>query len=185
MGYAMARGLAQSGAKVVIHGRSQQRVGDAAEGLGKEVPGADIATVIADLTTSEGAEVIIDAVPRVDVLVHNAGTPEPKPFFDISDQDWQRHFQLHVMAAVRLSRQYAQGMMSRGWGRILLNASTTSGFFPGEMVHYGTTKTALLGLSRGLAESLSGTGVTLNAFLPGPTRERSPRPAGPDPVDSS
>ncbi len=77
------------------------------------------------------------------------------------------------MAAVRLSRNYLPAMLAAGWGRILFSASTTGGFRSGEMVHYGTTKTALLGLARGLAETVSGSGVTVNCFLPGPMRERT------------
>nr|WP_283108196.1 SDR family oxidoreductase [Bacillus methanolicus] len=95
---------------------------------------------------------------------------EPKEFFEITDEDWEHYFQVNVMSAVRLSRHYAKGMKEKGWGRVLFNGSVTGGFYLGEMVHYGAAKAAVLGLSRGLAESLAKSGVTVNAFIPGPTK---------------
>jgi NAD(P)-dependent dehydrogenase (short-subunit alcohol dehydrogenase family) len=172
MGYAIAKVLAEAGASVVLNGRSEHHVAAAEAHLRGQVPTASVTAVAADVATTSGVDRIIAAVPEADILVSNAGTPEPKEFFEITDDDWELQFHLHVMAGVRLSRHYAQGMRERQWGRILFNASDTGGFGLGEMVHYGTTKTALLGLSRGLAESLRGSGVTVNAFLPGPTRER-------------
>jgi len=71
---------------------------------------------------------------------------------------------------VRLSRAYMQGMLQRDWGRIVFISSESGLQIPPEMIHYGVTKTAQLGLSRGLAELTGGTGVTVNAVLPGPTR---------------
>jgi NAD(P)-dependent dehydrogenase (short-subunit alcohol dehydrogenase family) len=173
LGYAIAKRLAQSGASGVVHGRNRERVAEAVERLHKEVPQADVAGVAADLTSEEGLNLLVSEAREVDVLVNNAGTPEPKPFFDITDGDWERHARLHLLGAARLCRHYARGMVERGWGRILFNASTTGGFGSGEMVHYGATKAALLGLSRGLAESVAKTGVTVNCFIPGPTRERT------------
>lgn len=173
MGYAIARRLAEAGASVVVNGRSRERVDQAVERILAEVPLAEVTGVAADLTAASEVHRLLAAVPEADVVVHNAGTPEVKPFFEITDADWERHFSLHVLGAVRLCRHYAPGMVERRWGRILFNASTTAGFMPGEMVHYGATKAALLGLSRGLAESVPASGVTVNAFVPGPTRERS------------
>jgi NAD(P)-dependent dehydrogenase (short-subunit alcohol dehydrogenase family) len=137
------------------------------------VADAEVSGVRADLTDASETERLLAAVPDADILVNNAGTPEPKPFFEITDEDWERQVALHVLGAVRLCRQYARGMVEQGWGRILFNASTTAGFGSGEMVHYGATKAALLGLSRGLAEAVAGSGVTVNAFIPGPTRDRA------------
>jgi NAD(P)-dependent dehydrogenase (short-subunit alcohol dehydrogenase family) len=179
MGYAIAKRLAEAGASVVVNGRTRERVDEAVERIRTDVPEADVSGAAADLTAGIEIERLLAAVPEVDVLVHNAGNPEVKPFFDIADADWERHFALHVLGAVRLCRHYAQGMVQRAWGRILFNAGTTAGFMSGEMVHYGATKMAVLGLSRGLAESMPKSGVTVNAFLPGPTRERTENaPAG-------
>jgi NAD(P)-dependent dehydrogenase (short-subunit alcohol dehydrogenase family) len=163
IGFAIAQALAKDGAHVVLNGRDEHWLGAAR----KLIDGAR--SIVADLGTAEGCEALIDAVPSCDVLVNNLGIFAPKPFAEIDDAQWQRYFDVNVMSGVRLSRHYVKGMIERKWGRVLFNASVTGGFIPGEMVHYGTTKAALLGLSRGLAESVAGSGVTVNAFIPGPT----------------
>lgn len=170
IGLAIAKGLAGAGAHVVVTGRTQARVDEALKSLGAEVPGARLTGVAADLGTAEGAEALIAAVPDADILINNLGIFEPKGFFDIPDDDWQRFFEVNVMSGVRLSRHYAQGMAKRGWGRIQFVSSESGVQIPVEMVHYGMSKTAQLAVSRGLAETLAGTGVTVNAILPGPTR---------------
>ncbi len=109
-------------------------------------------------------------MPHTDILVNNLGIFEPKPFFEIEDEDWQRFFDVNVLSAVRLSRHYAPGMAERKWGRVVFLSSESALQIPTEMIHYGMTKTALLAVSRGLAETLAGTGVTVNSVLPGPTR---------------
>jgi NAD(P)-dependent dehydrogenase (short-subunit alcohol dehydrogenase family) len=170
IGYAIARGLAEAGAEVVINGRTEQRVKQAVEQLRAELPQARVHGVAADLGTAEGAAAFIKQVPQTDILINNVGIFEPKPFFDIPDADWERFFQVNVMSSVRLSRHYAPGMRQRGWGRIQFLSSESAVQIPAEMVHYGMTKTAMLAISRGLAETLAGSGVTVNAVLPGPTR---------------
>ncbi|TVY11454.1 SDR family NAD(P)-dependent oxidoreductase [Paenibacillus cremeus] len=170
IGYAIARGLAAAGAAVLINGRSEQTVAASVDKLKRDVPGAEVDGIAADLSRAEGVSWLLEHWPEADILVNNVGVFEPKPFFEITDEEWEYYMQLHVMAAMRLSRHYAKGMVERGWGRVLFNASVTGGFFSGEMVHYGTAKAALLGLSRGIAESVAGSGVTVNSFLPGPTR---------------
>ena len=137
------------------------------------MPTASVDGCAADLSTAAGVGELISYWPQADVLVNNLGVYGPKPFFEITDDEWDNYIQVNLMSAVRLSRHYAKGMVEQGWGRVLFNASETGGFFPGEMVHYGATKAAVLGLSRGMAESLAGSGVTVNAFLPGPTRTES------------
>jgi NAD(P)-dependent dehydrogenase (short-subunit alcohol dehydrogenase family) len=169
IGFAIAKALAQAGGTVVLNGRDAGRLRAAAERLGQEVPGAHVSGIAADLSRAEGAVQAIKHTPEADILVNNAAVFSPKDFYEITDEEWEQYFQLNVMAAVRLSRHYARYMASKRWGRILFNASVTGGFVPGEMVHYGATKAALLGLSRTLAEFLAGTEVTVNAFLPGPT----------------
>jgi NAD(P)-dependent dehydrogenase (short-subunit alcohol dehydrogenase family) len=170
IGYAIALGLARAGAAVVVNGRTSARVEAAVAQLKKEVPSAKVQGVAGDLGTTEGAAAFVKQVPKTDILINNLGIFEPKPFFEIPDADWERFFQVNVMSAVRLSRHYAPGMKERGWGRIEFLSSESGVQIPVEMVHYGVTKTALLAVSRGLAETLAGTGVTVNAVLPGPTR---------------
>ena len=109
-------------------------------------------------------------MPEADILINNLGIFEPKPFFDIPDEDWERFFRVNVLSGVRLARHYTRGMVERKWGRVIFISSESGVQIPAEMIHYGMTKTAQLAVSRGLAETVAGTGVTVNAVLPGPTR---------------
>jgi len=170
IGLAIALGLAQTGATVVVNGRTQARVDQALVQISEKCPAARLLGIAADLGTQEGAAQLFAQVPETDILVNNLGIFEAKPFFDIADAEWQRFFDVNVMSAIRLSRFYAQNMAKRGWGRVLFLSSESGLQIPKEMVHYGVTKTALLAVSRGLAETLAGSGVTVNAVLPGPTR---------------
>jgi NAD(P)-dependent dehydrogenase (short-subunit alcohol dehydrogenase family) len=170
IGLAIASGLAGTGAQVVVTGRTQARVDEAIASIKSAVPKARLTGVASDLGSAEGARQLIAQVPDTDILINNLGIFEPKPFFEIPDDDWMRFFEVNVLSGVRLSRHYAQGMARRGWGRIQFVSSESSLQIPAEMIHYGTTKTAQLAVSRGLAEALAGTGVTVNAILPGPTR---------------
>ncbi|UPG89679.1 SDR family oxidoreductase [Luteibacter aegosomaticola] len=169
IGLAIAQGLAGAGASVVVTGRTQARVDAAIAEIKKAVPNAKLSGVAADLGTAEGAAALIKAVPSTDILVNNLGIFEPKGFFDITDEEWSRFFEVNVNSGVRLSRHYAKGMADRGWGRVQFISSESALQIPAEMVHYGMTKTAQLAVSRGLAETLTGTGVTVNSVLPGPT----------------
>jgi NAD(P)-dependent dehydrogenase (short-subunit alcohol dehydrogenase family) len=167
IGFAIAKGLAGSGADVVINGRGQDKV-DAAV---RKLEGAEgkVRGIAADVSTASGCKALVAALPDVDILINNAGIFEPKDFFDIPDEDWTRFFEVNVMSGVRLSRAYLRGMMKRNWGRIIFISSESALNIPTEMIHYGTTKTAQLSVARGLAQIARGTGVTVNSVLPGPT----------------
>jgi NAD(P)-dependent dehydrogenase (short-subunit alcohol dehydrogenase family) len=169
IGFGTARLLAAEGARVVVNGRTQARVDAALAQIRAEVPGAHVEGVAADLSGAPGCDAFVRAVPDADVLVNNMGIFEPKPFAEIADTDWMRFFEANVMSGVRLSRHYVAGMKSRNWGRIVFVSSESGLQIPVEMIHYGMTKTAQLAVARGLAESLAGTGVTVNSVLPGPT----------------
>jgi NAD(P)-dependent dehydrogenase (short-subunit alcohol dehydrogenase family) len=169
IGYAIAKGLAAAGASVIINGRGKAKVDDAAARLGVAVSGARVRGVAADVSTAEGCQALIAAVPEVDILINNAGIFEPKNFVEIPDEDWSRFFDVNVMSGVRLSRAYLPGMLTRNWGRIIFISSESGLNIPTEMIHYGMTKTAQLAVSRGLAKLTRGTAVTVNSVLPGPT----------------
>ncbi len=170
IGYAIAHGLAASGAHVVINGRSQASVDAALRTLQAGLPGARLAGVAADLKDAAGADALVAALPaQVDILVNNAGTYGPQDFFDTDDATWEHYWQLNVMSGVRLSRALLPGMTGRGWGRVVFISSESARNIPADMIHYGVSKTALLALARGLAKRVAGSGVTVNSVLPGPT----------------
>lgn len=169
IGYATARALAAEGAHVIVNGRTQERVDQAVARLKNEVPGAVARGIAQDLGGAAGCQALARALPDVDVLVNNLGIFEPKAFEAIEDADWLRFFEVNVLSGVRLARLYLPGMRARNWGRVVFVSSESGLQIPAEMIHYGMTKTAQLAVARGLAETLAGTGVTVNSVLPGPT----------------
>lgn len=173
IGLAVAQALAEAGAKVTVTGRKRETVDAAVAAIGEAVAEAEVEGVAADLSTADGAAALINAVPEADILVNNLGIYVPKSLFEIEDADWQEMFNVNVVSAARLSRHYAPGMKARGWGRLIFVSSESAQNIPVEMVHYGASKAALQGLSRGYAKALAGSGVTANAILPGPTRTDS------------
>jgi NAD(P)-dependent dehydrogenase (short-subunit alcohol dehydrogenase family) len=165
IGFAIARELAEEGARVIVNGRTRVRVDEAIGRIGGGAIG-----VAADLGTAQGARALIEAQPVVDILVNNVGIFSAKPYDQLTDEDWLRTFETNVLSGVRLSRHYLPRMVERGFGRVLFISSESGLQIPAEMIHYGMTKTAQLAVARGLAESVAGTGVTVNSVLPGPTR---------------
>jgi NAD(P)-dependent dehydrogenase (short-subunit alcohol dehydrogenase family) len=169
IGFAVAKGLAASGASVAINGRNQPKVDAAARKLADAVPDSKVRGIAADVATAAGCKALVAALPDVDILINNTGIFEPIDFFEIPDEDWTHLFETNVMSGVRLSRAYMPGMLKRNWGRIVFISSESALNIPTEMIHYGTTKTAQLAISRGLALLTRGTAVTVNSVLPGPT----------------
>jgi NAD(P)-dependent dehydrogenase (short-subunit alcohol dehydrogenase family) len=169
IGLATARALAAEGAEVIINGRTQPRVDQAVKQIKSELPTAAITGIALDLGTAAGCQALARQLPEVDVLVNNLGIFEPKAFEAIEDAEWLRFFEVNVLSGVRLSRQYLPGMRRHNWGRVVFVSSESGLQIPAEMIHYGVTKTAQLAVARGLAETLAGTGVTVNSVLPGPT----------------
>ncbi|MET0236909.1 MAG: SDR family oxidoreductase [Kibdelosporangium sp.] len=165
IGLAIAAGLASAGARVAVNGRSADSVGKAIEQLAS----GDLIAAPGDLATDEGTRQVLDAVPEVDILVNNLGIFGATEPLEITDDEWRRFFEVNVLTAIRLTRAYLPGMMSREWGRIQYIASDSAIVVPTEMIHYGVSKTALLGVSRGFAKAAAGTGVTVNSVIAGPT----------------
>jgi NAD(P)-dependent dehydrogenase (short-subunit alcohol dehydrogenase family) len=169
IGFAIAKSLAIEGAHVYVNGRTQKRVDAAIAAIRSHAVNARVDGIAADFSGPAGAESVIAKLPAVDVLVNNVGIFEPKPFTEIPDEDWYRLFEVNVMSGVRLARHYLAGMLRKNWGRILFISSESAVQIPAEMVHYGMTKTAQVAVARGIAESVPGTGVTVNSILAGPT----------------
>ncbi|MCE5293422.1 MAG: SDR family oxidoreductase [Chlamydiales bacterium] len=170
IGFAIAMRLAAEGARVIINGRSEKSVEAAIGQIRKNVPGAHIEGFVGDLSSEKDTKALLERFSQVDILVNNLGIFEPKPFEEIADDEWRRFFEINVLSGVRLSRAYVGGMKQKNWGRVIFISSESGVQIPVEMIHYGMTKTAQLAVSRGLAEHCAGTGVTVNAILPGPTR---------------
>jgi NAD(P)-dependent dehydrogenase (short-subunit alcohol dehydrogenase family) len=171
IGYAIAEALASEGARVIINGRSQESVDKALAKLAPKAAG-ELLGFAGDLSKAETAGQVAQKYPDVEILVNNLGIFEPLPFEDIPDDDWRRFFEVNVLSGVRLSRLYLSSMRDRNWGRIVFISSESAVQIPAEMIHYGMTKTAQLAISRGLAEYVAGTGITVNSILPGPTKSR-------------
>ncbi len=170
IGLAIAKRLAAEGARVVVNGRTDARVKAALEAIRRDHAAARPEGLVADLSLAEESRAACERFPNVDILVNNLGTYEVKPFEQITDADWRAIIETNFMSGVRLSRELLPRMKARGWGRIIFVSSESAINIPVEMIHYGVTKTMQLALSRGLAETTSGTGVTVNSILPGPTR---------------
>jgi NAD(P)-dependent dehydrogenase (short-subunit alcohol dehydrogenase family) len=164
IGLAIAEGLANSGARVVVNGRTAERVEEAVATVRGDVIG-----VAADVSTAAGAAELVRQLPDVDILVNNLGIFGATPAREITDEQWRTYFEVNVLAAARLIRMYLPGMAERGWGRAIQIASDSALVIPEEMIHYGVSKTALLALSRGFAKDAAGTGVTVNSVIAGPT----------------
>jgi NAD(P)-dependent dehydrogenase (short-subunit alcohol dehydrogenase family) len=169
IGFAIARSLAREGAYVYLNGRTQERVDAAISKIRTDHKAVTIDGIATDFSSSAGADTIIAKLPAVDILVNNVGIFEPKPFVAIPDADWYRFFEVNVMSGVRLARHYLPGMLNKNWGRIIFISSESAAQIPAEMVHYGMTKTAQIAIARGIAESVAGSGVTVNSVLAGPT----------------
>ena len=139
------------------------------EAEGARVIGVSRSGAGIDVTDPRAPQLISDlAGGTVDILVNNAGTSFMRPIEELTDEDWQAQWDLHVMAPMRLMRHFAPQMAGRAWGRIV-NVSSSSGKRPsGSNAAYSVTKAALLSLSRAFADQYAAQGVLVNAVAPGP-----------------
>lgn len=170
IGLASAKGLAAMGAEVVVHGRTAAATDAAIASIRQSQPEALLRAINADVATAAGCDAVIKQLPQVDILVNNVGVYNLKPFFEITDEEWQEMMDVNVMSGVRLTRHYLKGMLdANGWGRVVFISSESGVVVPKEMVHYGFSKSAQLMIARGAAETTRGTQVTVNSVLPGPT----------------
>ena len=170
IGYGIARQLLKEGAHVIINGRTQERIDSAISQLENTVPQCHVSGCVADFSDKEQVNQLITAHDSVDILINNVGIFSPKVFETITDEEWLHIFEVNVLSGVRLSRHYLPKMINQDWGRIIFISSESGVQIPSEMIHYGTTKTAQLGVARGLAQQTSGTNVTVNSVIPGSTR---------------
>ena len=170
IGFGIARRLLQEGVSVVINGRTEARINSALDQLRRAIPDCTVQGCAADFADADAVQHLLDEHDYIDILINNVGIFSPKPFAEITDEEWLHFFEVNVLSGVRLSRHYLPRMLDQNWGRIIFISSESGIQIPAEMVHYGTTKTAQLGVSRGLAQQTAGTNVTVNTVIPGSTR---------------
>jgi len=169
IGFATAKSLLSEGASVIINGRSTASVEHAISLLKQEFPEGNIKGMVTDFSDVNAVHGCIERLPAVDILINNVGVYESKSFFETSDTDWYHQFEVNVMSGVRLSRYCLPHMLNKDWGRILFVSSECAVLVPEDMIAYSMTKTAILGISRGLAQLTKGSSVTVNTILPGST----------------
>ncbi|HIY67271.1 MAG TPA: SDR family oxidoreductase [Candidatus Agrococcus pullicola] len=169
IGYAIAETLAREGARVILNGRTRERCEAAVDRLRAAVPGIAVSSVATDFEDPEQVAALLAKLSRVDVLVNNVGVFDLMDFFETDDTTWQRYLEVDLMSAVRLSRGLLPGMLERGWGRIISVASESGVNVQGDMIPYGVAKAGMIALGNGLAKLTSGTRVTVNTILGGPT----------------
>ena len=170
IGFGIAHRLLQEGASVIINGRTEARINSALNQLRQAIPDCIVQGCAADFADAIAVQHLLGTHEAVDILINNIGIFAPKPFTEITDDEWLHYFEVNVLSGIRLSRHYLPQMLVQNWGRIIFISSESGVQIPAEMVHYGTTKTAQLGVSRGLAQQTAGTNVTVNTVIPGPTR---------------
>jgi 3-oxoacyl-[acyl-carrier protein] reductase len=172
IGKATSAALAAEGAIVLLVGRSEDALSAAARECtaGGASGRAEIMTF--DVTSPDAGDRVVaecqSRFGRIDALVNNAGTSALRPLEQLTDDEWQMQWDLHVMAPMRLMRAAAPVMAERGWGRIV-NISSSSGKRPSKTnMAYSVTKAAELSLSRAFADEFAARGVLINAITPGP-----------------
>jgi len=171
IGLAIATSLAREGARIIVTGRTQSGVETAVADV-EAATGADVTGYAGDFGTATAAEEVVRLYPDIEILINSLGIFEPRPFELILDSEWRQFFEINVLAGVRLARLCLPAMKRANWGRIIFISSESALQIPVEMIHYGVTKTAQIALARGLAETVAGTGITVNSVLPGPTKSR-------------
>jgi 3-oxoacyl-[acyl-carrier protein] reductase len=166
IGRAIAKALAEAGAKVAVMGRDQAKAAQAAAGIGHEAQG-----FACDVTNEESVNAAVASVEKmlgpVDVLVNNAGVTKDNVFLRLSDADWDTVLEANLKGAFRTIRAASRGMMKKRWGRII-NVSSVVGLIGNKgQANYAASKAGLLGLTRSIARELASRGITVNAVAPG------------------
>ncbi|MGK0365050.1 MAG: NAD(P)-dependent dehydrogenase (short-subunit alcohol dehydrogenase family) [Saprospiraceae bacterium] len=169
IGFCIAKIFLQEGAAVYINGRTDASVLKAIQQLKTAIPEGKIGGVACDFSKADEVESLIKKLPKIDILINNVGIYTAQSFFETTDLDWNKQLDVNVMSGVRLSRHFLPKMLEENWGRILFVSSECATLIPADLIAYSTTKTAVLAISRGLAQLTKGTGVTVNSVIPGST----------------
>ncbi len=171
LGKAMARGLVEAGADIIIASRHEEELRRALEEILANTPRKG-RYYVADLgkraESSRLASAALEAFGRVDILINNAGTNRPEAIDGITDANWDEVLELNLSSVMALTRALVPQMKERRWGRII-HISSIMGFVSKQGRNtYSATKAALLGLTRASALDLGPWGVTVNCLAPGP-----------------
>lgn len=169
IGYAVAKLLAQEGTEVIVNGRNQDTVDQAVTKLKTENPSAVISGIAADFNNKKSVSSLLQKIKDVDILVNNVGIYTSQSFTDTTDEDWYRLIEVNILSGVRLSRAFLPTMLKKGWGRIIFISSECAQLVPEDLIAYSMTKAAIHAVSRGLAQTTKGSGVTVNTVMPGST----------------
>jgi NAD(P)-dependent dehydrogenase (short-subunit alcohol dehydrogenase family) len=169
IGFAIATLLAQEGATVIINGRTNASVEKGIKQIKDENPSAAVTGFAADFTDKKSVDLLLAEIREVDILVNNVGIFTSQSFENTQDQDWYNLFEVNVMSGVRLARQLMPAMLTNGWGRIIFISSECAQLVPEDLIAYSMTKSAIITVARGLANTTKGTQVTVNTVMPGST----------------
>ena len=169
IGYAIAKSLASLGCEVVLNGRTQESVDNALVKLREEVPESKCSGLVCNFANISQIDALLEALGSVDILVNNVGIYTDQDFFETSDESWYQQWEVNVMSGVRLSKALLPKMLGKDYGRILFISSECAVLTPSNLLAYSVTKTAFLGLSKGLSGLTKGSKVTVNTLLPGST----------------
>jgi len=171
LGKAMARGLAEAGADVVLASRSETELKAALEEVLKGTNRRG-RYFVADLSrraeAGKLAKAALDAMGRIDVLINNAGTNKPQAIDAITDETWDQVLELNLSSVMALTRAVVPDMKSRRWGRVIHISSVMAYISKEKRNIYSATKAALLGMARASAQDLGEYGITVNCIAPGP-----------------
>jgi len=165
LGLAMARGLAEAGARVTLNGRNADALKNAVDSLRAEH--LDASYVLADVTNGADISEAVGRLDPVDILVNNAGIQVRAAFVEHTDETWRTMFETHVMGAVLPCRAVLPGMIARGGGKIINICSLMSEKGRANIVPYSAMKGAMKMLTRGLATEFGGRNIQVNGIGPG------------------
>jgi gluconate 5-dehydrogenase len=165
LGWEIAKGLAEAGARVLLHGRSQERLAPRVKALGAARHAAD--GLAFDMADRAAMQAEVTRAGPIDILVHNVGERDRRPFAEIEPDDFARLIDVDLTAAHALVRLVVPGMIERGWGRVILVTSIVADLAVPGVVSYAAAKGGLAALARALAAELGSKGITSNALSPG------------------
>lgn len=165
LGWEMAKGLAEAGARIVLHGRERERLEPRVSELRQA--GVTVDTAVFDMADRAAMSAEIARLPAIDVLIHNVGERDRRPFLEIAPEDFAHLIDVDLVAAHALVHAVLPGMVERKWGRLILVTSIVADLAVPNASSYTSAKGGLAALTRALAAEFGAKGITANALSPG------------------